>query len=85
MTPNDPSIICRIEGRIVQSVYKEILERELIHTMYVYNINPTSLIFQRNNDPKHTSKSMRRRLNSQEFTLSKWSTYSLDLNPIKHL
>ena len=40
-----PSIIYRIRRWMNQHMYREILEQELIHTTYAYNMNPTSLIF----------------------------------------
>ena len=78
-------MMCRIEGRIDQYMYGEILEQELIHTLHAYNLDPANLIFQQDNDSKHTSKSVRRWLISQEFILLKWLAQSSDLNPIKHL
>ena len=68
-----------------QYIYREILERELIHTLYVYNLDPTNLIFQQDNDPKYTSKNVGCWLNLQELTLLKWLAQSPDLNPIEHL
>lgn len=51
-------MMCRIERRMDQLTYTEILERELIHTLHAYNLYSTSLIFQHNNDPSHTFKSV---------------------------
>ncbi len=63
MEMHDSSMMYRIEGRIIQSMNKEILKRELIQTVYTYNLIPISLIFQYNNDHKHISKSVRRWFN----------------------
>ena len=85
MAPSGPGMMCRIEGRMDQYMYREILERELIHTLHAYNLDLADLIFQHDYNPKHTSKSVCRWLNSQEFTVLKWLAQSLDLNPIEHL
>ena len=66
-------------------MYREILERELIHTLHAYNLDCANLIFQQDNDPKHTFKSACRWLNLQEFTFLKWLAQSLDLNPNEYL
>jgi hypothetical protein len=72
MTSSGPGMMCRIEGRMDQYMYREILERELIHTLHAYNLDLANMIFQHDNDPKHTSKIVRHWLNSQEFTILKW-------------
>jgi hypothetical protein len=36
MTPSGPGMMCRIEGRMDQYMCREILERELIHTLHAY-------------------------------------------------
>ena len=74
-----------LKGLMDQYMYREILEQKLIHTLHAYNLDLVFLIFQLDNDPMHTSKSVRHWLNSQEFTLLKWPVQSLDLNQIKHL
>ena len=53
--------------------------------MHTYNWDLANLIFQHDNDPKHTSKSVCCWLNLQEFIVLKWLAQSLDLNPIEHL
>ena len=37
-------------------LYLEILQDELTRTLEEYHLNPGSVIFQHDNDPKHTSK-----------------------------
>jgi hypothetical protein len=76
MTLSGPGMMCRIEGRMDQYMYREILEQELIHTLHAYNLDLANLIFQHDNDPKHTSKSVRHWLNLQEFIVLKWPAQS---------
>ncbi len=45
MTPSGLSMMCRIEGRMDQYMYREILERELIHTLHVYNLDLVNFNF----------------------------------------
>jgi hypothetical protein len=85
MTLSDPGMMCRIEEIMDQFMYRETLEQELIQTLHAYNLDPANLIFQHDNAPKHTSKSVRCWLNSQEFTVLKWRAQSPYLNPIEHL
>jgi ERCC4-type nuclease len=45
-----------IEGRMDRHLYKFILENFLWSTIWNYNLDLSRLVFQYDNDPKHTSK-----------------------------
>ncbi|XP_073386183.1 uncharacterized protein [Physcomitrium patens] len=48
----------QIEGRMEQHLYKKNLETYLQSTTQNYNLDPTKVVFQHDNDPKHTAKSV---------------------------
>jgi hypothetical protein len=56
MTVHGVGLMCRIEGKMDASLYQEILEDELQGTVDYYEMDREDLIFQQDNDPKHTSK-----------------------------
>ena len=56
-----------------------------MYTVMAYDLDPSKLIFQHDNDPKHTTKSVCEGHKSQKFDVLEWPTQSLDLNPIEHL
>ena len=49
-----------------------------------YNLVPSNIVFQHDNDPKHTSKRVQEWLKLQPFQLLQWHAQSLDLNPMEH-
>ena len=55
----------KIEGMMDRHLYEFILENFLWSTMQNYNLDPSRLVFQHDNDHKHTSKSV------QEWEASK--------------
>ena len=85
MTIQGPDMFYRIEGRMDQYYYLEVLQRDLLDTLMAYNLDLSHVIFQHDNDPKHTTKTIRRWLRSQDFNVLQWLAQSPNLNPIKHL
>jgi hypothetical protein len=76
--------MCDIEGIMDQHLYKQILEKELEDTISWYEFDSEQLIFQHDNDPKHTAKSVKEYLNDKSYEIMLWPPQSPDLNPIEN-
>ncbi|KAG1153208.1 hypothetical protein G6F37_010565 [Rhizopus arrhizus] len=81
--------MCKINGNMDKTLYKEILEDELERTIE-YGTNKLGLerhqvIFQHDNDPKHTSKLVKEYLEQQSYNILQWPAQSSDLNPIENI
>jgi len=66
-------------------LYQEILIDELMRTISANDLDINEVIFQHDNDPKHTATKTKRWLDKHDIKVLDWPTYSPDLNPIKHL
>ncbi len=69
-----------LSDRLVQG-----LEDELQESLNYWGKNPQGVVFQQDNDPKHTSKKPKAWLKDHGFEVMVWPPQSLDLNPIEHL
>ena len=67
------------------NLYLQILRHELLNTLQYYHLNPSNIIFQQDDDPKHTCRKVKEWLEKQDFETNIWSAQSPDINPIEHL
>ena len=76
---------CHIQQIMDSKVYCEILENHLKNSLNFFDISIDNMIFQQDNDPKHTSKLAKKWFKDNEITVLPWPAQSPDLNPIEHL
>ena len=67
MTWEGVGYAAKIDGRMDSDLYLQILKDELLNSLQHYGLNPHDIIFQPDNDPKHTSKKVKERLGEQDF------------------
>lgn len=77
--------ICKIEGNMDAKMYLNILKTHLLKAVENMPYPVNEVIFQHDNDPKHTSKIVKNWLNKQEFHVLPWPSQSPDINPIENL
>jgi len=90
MSWHGPGYITMIDETLDSELYIKILQEDLQMSMDEWGIAKEELVFQHDNDPKHTAKITKRYLESvhmteAEGTLLYWPAQSPDLNPIEHM
>ena len=79
MTGEGVGYAAKIDGRMDSDLCLQILKDELLSSLEHYGLNPPDIIFQQDNDPKHTSKKVMEWLGEQEFRTMVWPAQSPDL------
>jgi hypothetical protein len=82
---NGVGILAEVEGWMDAEQYVSILENNLLPSMENSGIPEESIIFQEDNDPKHSSKRAQNWFKSEGIRLLDWPAQSPDLSPIEHL
>ena len=76
---------CKIDGRMDKELYCKILEDDLQKSIEYYGLDRDNIIFQQDNDSKHTSGLAKQWFKDDGIDVLLWSPQSPDLNPIEHL
>ncbi|KAI0997809.1 hypothetical protein K3495_g10379 [Podosphaera aphanis] len=90
MTWSGPGAMVQVTGRMDTQQYINILDQNLICSMeatcLLGDMPPVDqLIFQQDNDPKHTARATKPFLRSKKITCLDWPAQSPNLNPREHL
>ncbi len=74
----------RVVGNMNAEQYTEILSESLLGTLADQGINPQSILFAQDNDPKHTSKRAKSWFDQNGIKCLPWPAQSPDMNIIEH-
>jgi len=80
-----PGPLYRVKGLMDGAQYRQILKTHMAPYLKKYEEEmKCEVVFQHDNDPKHTSKVVKRYLENKHIVVLDWPSQSPDMNPIEH-
>ena len=77
--------LAEVEGKMDADQYVAILKDHLLPSIEESGIPKEEVMFQQNNDPKHTSGKATKWFEDNDINVLDWAPQSPDINPIEHL
>lgn len=84
LTPKGPGRLHRIDGIMNAVKYTAILAESLLGTLRDHKLKRSSILFQQDNDPKHTSKLAKQWFVDNKLSVLPWPANSPDMNIIEN-
>ncbi|GES86890.1 pre-rRNA-processing protein TSR1 homolog [Rhizophagus clarus] len=74
----------KIDGGLDAKLYRKILDENFMETLQYYEFDALNIIFQQNNDLKHTAILIKQWFDDNSIEVLPWPPQLPDLNPIEH-